>query len=360
MATTRAAPPRRTKRSTRVRPADRSADGADLAERSPRRGPGASIHGVLYDARGEDREVEVTEAVVARLRDDQLLWIDTERPDEPTLDVIDRLLALQAPLSAALRTRGPRPGVHIAGDDLVVHVTSLARDNGHERGVNLSVAAGRNVVASIREAPIPLLDEFRDHAMETPIGRVTSATFLAALLDWLVSGYFRVIDELEDEADRLDQHALNPRSERDLLSDLIRVRRRITAVRRIVGPHREAFAALAAPDLAAFGDAAVTPHFQALAGRLDRALDEIETARQLVLGTFDVHMTQTAQRTNDVMKILTVTTVVLLPASVIAGIMGMNFQPAFFSDEQLYWVLLAVMAAIALGTLVFARLRRWI
>ncbi len=48
------------------------------------------------------------------------------------------------------------------------------------------------------------------------------------------------------------------------------------------------------------------------------------------------------------------------PASVIAGIMGMNFQPAFFSDERLYWVLLAMMAAIALGTLVFARLRRWI
>jgi Mg2+ and Co2+ transporter CorA len=80
----------------------------------------------------------------------------------------------------------------------------------------------------------------------------------------------------------------------------------------------------------------------------------------MLIGTFDVHMTRTAQRTNDVMKILTLASVILLPSVVLAGVMGMNFQVPLFDNPNLFWVVVAVMAVMALVTLVIARWRRWL
>ena len=54
----------------------------------------------------------------------------------------------------------------------------------------------------------------------------------------------------------------------------------------------------------------------------------------MLIGTFDVHMTRTAQRTNDIVRVLTWTSVILLPAVVLAGIMGMNFKVPLFDQTR--------------------------
>jgi magnesium transporter len=80
----------------------------------------------------------------------------------------------------------------------------------------------------------------------------------------------------------------------------------------------------------------------------------------MLIGTFDVHMTRTAQRTNDIMRILTWTSVILLPAVVVAGIMGMNFQVWVFELTELFWAVIGFMIATAVVTLVIARRRGWL
>jgi magnesium transporter len=60
------------------------------------------------------------------------------------------------------------------------------------------------------------------------------------------------------------------------------------------------------------------------------------------------------------MKVLTLASAILLPASVIAGVMGMNFKVGFFEDPNFFWVVIAGMGAIAAGTLLFARWRHWL
>ena len=80
----------------------------------------------------------------------------------------------------------------------------------------------------------------------------------------------------------------------------------------------------------------------------------------MLIGTFDVHMTRTAQRTNDVMRVLTLASVVLLPAVVVAGVMGMNFKVGFFDDPDSFWIVVGVMIVLAITTIVVARWRRWL
>ena len=71
-----------------------------------------------------------------------------------------------------------------------------------------------------------------------------------------------------------------------------------------------------------------------LTDRLDRAVEAVENLRDLLLGTFDIHMGRAAQDANEVMKVLTLLSAVLLPAVVLAGVMGMNFKLPFFDEAE--------------------------
>lgn len=315
----------------------------------------------LYDANGRDRAVRVGPKALASLNDDRLLWIDVRVASDDRLDRLATLLGLHPSLARRLRNPSDRPTVHVVEDRLVAHVLAVASDGRREHSVPLTIVAGPNVVATVHREDVDTLREFRDHTDgDTAIGRVDAPSFVAGVLDWLVSGYFRAIDRLEHEADQLDELALDPHARRELLADVVRLRRRITALRRLIAPHREVVAALARPDLTAFADTDAGPHFTALADRLERALDGVETARQLVLGSFDVSMARTGQRTNDIVRVLTVVSVMLLPGSLLAGILGMNFPAAFFEDPGLFWLAVAAIVAIAATTLVVARARRWL
>jgi magnesium transporter len=100
--------------------------------------------------------------------------------------------------------------------------------------------------------------------------------------------------------------------------------------------------------------------YQRLYARLEKAIESLDTAREMVLGSFEIFMTRTAQHTSNVVKVLTVVSVLLLPALVVAGIMGMNFRVGLFQKSVLFWVTIAGMATLAVTTLVVARWRGWI
>jgi Mg2+ and Co2+ transporter CorA len=70
-------------------------------------------------------------------------------------------------------------------------------------------------------------------------------------------------------------------------------------------------------------------------------------------------MGRAAQDANETMKLLTLLSAVLLPAVVLAGVMGMNFDMPFFEDTTNFWVVLVAMGVFALTLLGFARVRHW-
>jgi Mg2+ and Co2+ transporter CorA len=71
-------------------------------------------------------------------------------------------------------------------------------------------------------------------------------------------------------------------------------------------------------------------------------------------------MASSAQRANEVMKALTILSAILLPAVVLAGVMGMNFKIAFFEDPGNFWLAVGAMLALAATVLGVSRWRGWI
>lgn len=312
----------------------------------------------LFDADGADEAVEVDEAVIRRLTDRRLLWVDVEGDGEAELRQVADTLGFETESVRALLNPIGRPRLNVLGEYFEIKVVAL---DDHDQPLELDLLAGRNWVATVHRATIPFLDELRDRLRpDTELGRLNAPSFLAALLDWQVGTYFASVQELERDIDRLDDRALREKEPEDVLRDLIRMRHRIGAVRRTLTPHREVFAALARPDFEVVASSESAAHFRALIDRLERAISAVENVRELLIGSFDILMTRTGQRTNDVMRILTIISVILLPASVLAGVMGMNFRLGLFDDNRVFWVVIGVMVAIAVVVLLAARRRRWI
>ena len=146
----------------------------------------------------------------------------------------------------------------------------------------------------------------------------------------------------------------------DDLNRLVELRRSIGTLRRTLSPHREVVVALAHPELDALSTEDSAEKFAALESRVTQALDAARETKESTFGSFDLLVARIGQRTNDIMKVLTLVTVILLPATVLAGIMGMNFKVGLFDMAWMFWTVIAAMFGIAVLVLSVARSQRWI
>lgn len=330
-----------------------------MAKRS---GP-LTIKARLFDADRSDREIELNAKTVRSVGDRQLLWIDARLRGDPA--ETHELLALLPFENAAIErmwasTSGPRLSVH--GDYFLARVVVLRPQEDRDEHVVLDLAVGKNVVLTAHREPVEFLAELDARIRgDTTLGEIDSTDFATVLMDGLVTSYLELTDAILANVDTLDGEALKPTATRDLLTDLVALRHRIAAVRRVLVAHRAVIAAMAGADFQVVTGTDAAPRFAALTERFDGAIGAIDTAREALLGTFDIHMSRTAQRTNDVMKTLTIVSVLLLPAGVIAGFMGMNIKAPYSNDDPAIFGFVVVGIALVAGvTLVALRARKWL
>ncbi len=102
--------------------------------------------------------------------------------------------------------------------------------------------------------------------------------------------------------------------------------------------------------------------FGELAAKTDATLAAAIEAKDAVTGSFDVVIARAEHRTNDIMKVLALASILFLPGALIAGVMGMNvnLKASVFEHSMLFWVVAAVILLLAGATLGSARAKRWI
>ena len=120
------------------------------------------------------------------------------------------------------------------------------------------------------------------------------------------------------------------------------------------------FLALTHPELDAITTSSHAERFVTFVADLESAVQAARDSRDSVVGSFDVLVARTGHRTNEIMKILTLGSMLLLPGAVIAGVMGMNFKLGIFDTDAYFWVVCGVILALAAATVVSARVRGWI
>jgi magnesium transporter len=330
-----------------------------VEERSARRPEGDSATLTLFD--GEDVEqVHDIAAAASCLDGSRFLWIDTGRLSEGLTDRIASAFELGDEAASALA--GGRPVRGLRQYDGVTVLAVWAPGGGGDEVAEVTCVVGDQWIVTAHERPVEALEDVAELARGSgPTGELSGPSFLATLLAWVLNAYSTCFEGFEEELETLDERAMRGLGSTDShIETLVGLRRRGARLRRSLAAHRAALLTLTQPELEAIGDESVGKRFRNLLDDYETTLQTARDARASVVSSFDVVIARTGQRTNEIMKVLTLASVILLPGSLVAGVMGMNFKVGLFQHAALFWVVLAMIAAIAAVTLVVARLRRWI
>lgn len=297
-----------------------------------------------------------------RLSRGKLLWVDVDRDSDEEAERVAAEFGLDSGTSECLVTSKDRAVFNDHGR--YIHVTTYAPNAEDEEGelVALECVVGENWVVTAHDEPIPVLEEFAARVSGSgDTGSLDGPAFLAALLEWVLGSYSSAFERIEHRLEEFDIQAMRGDSEGQKdIERLIEMRREVGELRRALGAHRSALVALTHPELEALGDHASGERYQSLLRRFEATVQEARDAREAIVGSFDVLIARGGHRTNEIMKVLTLTSVILLPGALIAGVMGMNFKVGLFDEPAMFWAVLAVIVLIAPVTIALAKLWRWI
>jgi magnesium transporter len=296
-----------------------------------------------------------------RLSGSKLLWVDLDRRTEDGVSEVTEAFGLDEQTRACLAESGDRAVFRDHGRYL--HISTCAPTDDEEcRLIALECVVGENWVVTAHDEPIAVLEDFAARVSGSgDTGSLDGPRFLAALLEWVLGSYSAAFDRIEQRLEEFDIQAMrgDAKPERDI-EKLIAMRRQVGELRRALAAHRSALVALTHPELEALGDDRAGERFESLLSRYESTMQEARDAREAIVGSFDVLIARGGQRTNEIMKVLTLASVILLPGALIAGVMGMNFKVGLFDNPSLFWVVVAAIAAIAPVAIVLAKRWDWV
>jgi magnesium transporter len=293
--------------------------------------------------------------------DVQLLWMDVDRSDGETLHELGRQLNLhELSIEDAIKG-GQRPKLDTYGDNqtfIVFYVIEMT--NGAPNLRELSFFVGDYFIISVHDEPIPLFDSIakRWNSVAHINHEHQKGMLLYAILDAIVDDYFPVLDEIGEELERLEARAFDS-SEREVRARIFALRRELMKLRRIVGSERDVVNALLRYDLPIFSRD-VSLYLTDVYDHLLRAYDWLDSYRDQLATLLDLQNTAVANRLNQIMKTLTASSIILMSASLVAGIYGMNFD----NMPELKWRYgyfgaLALMFSLMVAIYVTFRRRDW-
>jgi magnesium transporter len=231
----------------------------------------------------------------------------------------------------------------------------------------LSIFLGRNYVLTFQEQPGDCFDTVRDRISKGG-GRIRSCgpDYLAyALIDAFIDDYFPVLERYGERLEALESEVIY-RADNQLIAHIHQVKRDLLVLRRAIWPLREAINSLIRDPTPLISDE-TRIYFRDCYDHAVQLIDLLENYREIASSLVEVYLSSVSNRLNEIMKVLTIFTVVFIPLNFIASIYGMNFSTdkSSWNMPELNWVYgypfaLGLMAAVALFMLIYFRKKRWI
>ena len=200
--------------------------------------------------------------------------------------------------------------------------------------VKLAVFLGKNFLFTIHHEPLTSIESVWQRVpMDKRILTRGGDFLLYSILDQIVDAHFPFLDEIEEKLDSIHELIFSNPSQ-SLLDELLHLKRDLNVLRRQSLPQRELFNAISRGDTK-FVRQEHLIYYRDLYDHMFRIGESIDVERDLAAGTMDAYLSVIANRTNEIMKVLTVFSSILLPMNFIAGIYGMNFT--FMPELQWKW-----------------------
>ncbi|MDR0909223.1 MAG: magnesium/cobalt transporter CorA [Spirochaetaceae bacterium] len=331
---------------------------------------------ISYNSESSDTNIaDSVEKLMAYRKPDRVNWLNVVGlEDTEAINKIAEEYHIH-PLSVEdIMNTGQRPKVEEFEDYTLIIVRSIrevstgstsadvssSSDGGKVVFEQMSLVLAGNTLISFQEFPGDSFNHIRTRIVDNS-GRVrhSGADYLCYLLwDAIVDEYFTVLDEEGNAIETLEDRAMQE-NDRNFLEDIQNAKRRLLKLRRAIWPLRESISIILKDDGTRLS-AGLNPFFKDLQENIVQAIETVETYRELLNSTVELNNTVISNRTNQVMKVLTIISTLFIPLTFIVGVYGMNF--VYMPELHLRWaypLCWAVMLMVAGGMLLFFRRRKW-
>ena len=290
--------------------------------------------------------------------DAAVVWVDATSPTDDEIDALRDGLGISPTVVDAILNPRERTKLMRYGDYYHVAVHDCECVAGEIASREIDIVTGPGWMVTVRHpteqsTPVDLDEVARRFELQRAEHRSTEQGFLLwALFDVIVDRYFEVTDSFDEQLDNIEDVVFSDERSSATPRDLFAVRRDLTLLRRAAAPMREVANAIIRKEIAFVDDEAIV-HFHDIYDRVLRVVDLVEAQRDLLAGLLEADLAVISNQLNQVMKKMTSWGAILIVATLIAGIYGMNFRHM----PELHWQYGYLMALGMMGvtTLVLYR-----
>lgn len=299
------------------------------------------------------------------LKDEKsVVWVDMEAPGDAEHHVLLDVFQFHPLVIEDCKENRHYPKIEEFPDYLYFILHGVRADTGPERfnTIELDSFLGRNFVVTYHHNAFRSIDDIKQRIRSSTSPCQRGAAFLLhQIIDQVVDYYAPVLDDFDEQIGALEEGIFTKKTpDNAVLEDIMKFKRSVLRLRRISSKQLTILYRISHGEFPLI-EQNMLPFYRDVYDHLVRITDLAENYRDLLGGAMDAYLSVVSNRLNEIMKVLTIFSAIMLPLTFIAGVYGMNFEymPELHSRYGYYTVWI-VMIAVAITMLLFFWRRGWI
>jgi magnesium transporter len=294
-----------------------------------------------------------------------LRWINIERPGPVDRAWLEEHFEFHPLDHEDVASRNQRPKIDVYDDYLfiVLHFPVYDKAVGRLNAAELDIFVGPDFLITIPNTPLPPVeylferarssDEVRDQLLSKGSGYL-----LYRIVDDAFDYCFPMLRKMGNKLERIEEEIFEGRSE-EVVRDISNAKQEIVGFRKVVRPQRPVLRDLERTKQRYMAED-LEVYFDDIVDASERIWDMLENFKEVVGALEDTNEQVISHRVNDVLRVLTAFSVIILPLTLLASIFGMNVDFPFDAGEGAFWAIIGSMVALLVGIVAYFRSRRWL
>src|SRR4051812_46894106 len=313
-------------------------------------------------ARVDSARLEAAEPRIEEVRFGDLRWINIERPGPAERAWLEEHFEFHPLDYEDVLSRNQRPKIDEYKDYLfiVLYFPVFDKAVGRLNAAELDIFVGPDFIITLPNTPLPPVEYLfeRCRSSEEPRDALFSkgaGYLLYKIVDDLFDYCFPILRKIGNKLERLEEDIFEGRSE-EVVRDISNVKQEIINFRKIIRPQRPVLRDLErtkgrylAEDLEVY--------FDDIVDASERIWDMLENYKEVIEALEDTNESVLSHRVNEVLRVLTAFSVMLLPLTLLASILGMNVNLPFHTGVGAFWAIIGVMACVLIAMTAYFRKR---
>jgi len=298
------------------------------------------------------------------------LWVDLDTPTpEETKAVLEDVFHFH-PLSiddCVMISPSPKVEEYVPKEEdmfspylfMVIHAVDYSRTDGVFATSELNFFLGKNFLVTYHEVPLKSIQSTSERCIKSTVHIARAPDRVAhTLLDSIVENYKPALEELSLEISELEQQALQ-RPTKETLNKILQVKKEVLHLKQIIGPQREVLARFAQGEFKLIR-AHLVPYYRNVYDALFHISGLAQTYTDSLTGILQVYLNMSSNQTGEVVKLLTLITVITTPLMMIGTWYGMNFKNMPELDvKHGYEIALGIMLVSTIATYWYFKKKKW-